>query len=230
MKKILLLDIENLQKTEKDLLKYLAGYQAVYLVYAKSPVSFSLDALVKLSPFISKGKLKVLKMPKVAQDAADFGLAFIVGQLSIQVKKDVAFDIMSNDHAMQYIVDLLKMAKFNAQIIQQKLEPTSQLKRAKVESKKLVLSWHDEQQIQHYCRYLLKIKNNKPSKIRRLRNSIQVALKLEEEHDVDKVLRLLADLNIIQTDHKPLIFAMKHIQHWADKICAETEQRLLPTH
>lgn len=230
MKKILLLDIENLQKTEKDLLKYLAGYQAVYLVYAKSPVSFSLDALVKLSPFIMNGKLKVLKMPKVAQNAADFGWAFIAGQLSIQVKKDVAFDIMSNDHAMQYIVDLLKMAKFNAQIIQQKLEPTSQLKRIKVKSKKLVLSWHDEQQIQHYCRYLLKIKHNKPSKMNSLKNTIKAVLKLEKEHDVDKVLLLLADLNIIQTDHKPFIFAMKHIQHWADKICAETEQRLLPTH
>ena len=61
------------------------------------------------------------------------------------------------------------------------------------------------------------MKHNKPSKIKRLRNSIQVALKLEKEHDVDKVLRLLADLNIIQTDHKTFIFAMKHIQYWGDK-------------
>lgn len=223
MKKILLLDIENLQKTEKDLLKYLAGYQAVYLVYAKSPVSFSLDALVKLSPFIMNGKLKVLKMPKVAKDATDFGWAFIAGQLSTQVKKDVAFDVMSNHHSMQYIVDLLKMAKFNAQIIHPKLESVLQAKQAKIKLKKLQLALHDEQQVQHYCRYLLKMKHNKPSKIKRLRNSIQVALKLEEEHEIDKVLLLLSALEIIQTDHKPFIFAMKHIQHWADKIGAETE-------
>ena len=85
MKKILLVDIENIQKTEKELLKYLSQYQYVYLVYAKSPVSFSLDGLVQLSPFVMNGKLKVLKMPKVGKDAADFGLAFIAGQLSTQV-------------------------------------------------------------------------------------------------------------------------------------------------
>ena len=64
MKKILLLDIENLPKTEQELLRYLTQYQFVYLVYAKSPVNFTLDGLVKLSPFEMNGKLKVLKMPK----------------------------------------------------------------------------------------------------------------------------------------------------------------------
>ena len=109
-------------------MQYLAHYQAVYLVYAKSPVSFSLDALVKLSPFIMNGKLKVLKMPKVGKDAADFGWAFIAGQLSTQVNKNTEFEIMSNHHSMQYMVALLKLAKVNAQIIGPKSEPMSQLK------------------------------------------------------------------------------------------------------
>lgn len=85
MKKILLLDIENIQKTEKEIVKYLSQYQFVYLFYAKSPVNFSLDGVIALSPFITNGKLKILKMPKIGKDAADFGLAFIAGQVSIQV-------------------------------------------------------------------------------------------------------------------------------------------------
>ena len=76
---------------------------------------------------------------------------------------------------------------------------------------------HDQQQPQHYCRYLLKMKHTKPSKINRLRNLIQVALTLEKEHEIDKVLGLLNALKIIQTNHKPFIFAMKHIQYWVDK-------------
>lgn len=121
MKKILLLDIENLHKTEKELLKYLSQYQFIYLVYAKSPVNFSLDGLVKLAPFVMNGKLKILKMPKLGKDAADFGSAFIAGQLSVQMQaKEYCFDVMSNDHSMEYVVDLLKLAKFEAKIIQEK--------------------------------------------------------------------------------------------------------------
>lgn len=121
MKKILLLDIENIQKTEKEIVKYLSQYQFVYLVYAKSPVNFSLDGVIALSPFITNGKLKILKMPKIGKDAADFGLAFIAGQVSIQVStKEYSFEVFSNDHSMEYVVDLLKLAKFDAKIIQEK--------------------------------------------------------------------------------------------------------------
>ena len=137
MKKILLLDIENLQKTEKELLKYLSQYQYVYLVYAKSPVNFSLDGLVQLAPFVMNGKLKVLKMPRVGKDAADFGLAFIAGQLATQVSaKEYSFEVMSNDHSMEYVIDRLKIAKFEAKIIHEKpLVPPHVLNEIKADTK-----------------------------------------------------------------------------------------------
>ena len=34
-------------------------------------------------------KLVVIKMPKIGKDAADFGLAFLAGQLSIQMDKKI---------------------------------------------------------------------------------------------------------------------------------------------
>lgn len=123
MKKILLLDIENLHKNENELLGYLSKYHVVYLVYAKSPVNISLDGLVKLSAFVVNGKLKVLKMPKVGKDAADFGLTFIAGQLSTQLKaEEFKFEIMSNDKKFEYIVDLLKALNFDAHQVKGKLQ------------------------------------------------------------------------------------------------------------
>ena len=68
-----------------------------------------------------QGKLKVLKMPKIGKDAADFGLCFIAGQLSTQYKSsEVCFEIMSNDFSMEYVADLLKIAKFQAKVISAK--------------------------------------------------------------------------------------------------------------
>ncbi|MFB0984478.1 MAG: PIN domain-containing protein, partial [Acinetobacter towneri] len=151
MKKILLVDIENIQKTEKELLKYLSQYQYVYLVYAKSPVSFSLDGLVQLSPFVMSGKLKVLKMPKVGKDAADFGLAFIAGQLSTQVSaKEYLFEVMSNDHSMEYVIELLKIAKFDAKVIHEKpLVSPHVINEVKAEI-------NVDQLVYQYCEYLNK--------------------------------------------------------------------------
>ena len=122
MKKVLLLDIENLHKSEKELLKYLSEYQFVYLVYAKSPINLSLDGLQMLSDFVSKKKLVLIKMPKIGPDAADFGLAFLAGQLSIQMdKSNVEFDVMSNDKKIEYIVDLLTVMGLKSQQLKRDL-------------------------------------------------------------------------------------------------------------
>ena len=183
MKKILLLDIENLHKTENELLKYLTQYHYVYLVYAKSPSGFSLDGVVKFAPHIISGKLKVLKMPKIGKNAADFGITFIAGQLSTQFKSgEVIFDVMSNDHSMEYVVDLFKVANFEAKII----------------SEKPLIAAHVDQQIkseiniqkfiEDYCINLNRDNFSKPAKVETLVNSIRVNLKVKEE-----VAKLIVD-------------------------------------
>ena len=98
MKKILLLDIENVHKTENELLDLLKNYSYVYLVYAKSPISLTLDGIQELASFVVSKRLVLIKMPKSGPDSADFGLAFLAGQLSIQMdKSSTEFDVMSND-------------------------------------------------------------------------------------------------------------------------------------
>ncbi|WP_257230557.1 PIN domain-containing protein, partial [Acinetobacter sp. YH01022] len=176
MKKILLLDIENLHKTEKDLLRYLSQYHSIYLVYAKSPVNFSLDGLVKISPYVMNGKLKVLKMPRVGKDAADFGLAFIAGQLSTQVSaKEFNFELMSNDHSMDYIADLLKIAQFDVTIIQEKPLVAPHI------VQELKAEFNVDKMVYLYCENLQKQNFSKPAKLESLINSLKANLKVEEE-------------------------------------------------
>ena len=125
MKKILLLDIENQPKTENELLSLLKSYALVYLVYAKSPVALSLDGLQNLSAHVVQKRLVLIKMPKTGPDAADFGLAFVAGQLSIQMQASEAeFDVMSNDKKFEYIVDLLKVMGFRAQQKKKEIQST----------------------------------------------------------------------------------------------------------
>lgn len=188
MKKILLLDIENLPKTETELLQYLAQYQYVYLVYAKTPMGFSLDGVVRLAPAISAGKLKVLKMPKIGKDAADFGLCFIAGQLSTQYKSsEVCFEIMSNDFSMEYVADLLKIAKFQAKVISAKplVNPNiAQQIKAEIDIQKLIFQ---------YCSNLVRSNFSKPAKVETLINSLKANLKVEEKYAqllVDELIRI----------------------------------------
>ena len=227
MKKILLLDIENLQKTEKELLKYLSQYHSVYLVYAKSPVNFSLDGLMKLAPFVTNGKLNILKMPKIGKDAADFGLAFIAGQLSIQLKaKEYSFDVMSNDHSMQYVVDLLKASTFEATVIQEK--STLEGANNKISSKNsfvvkqsnssnLENKDHDHTLIIQYCEYLSKLKHNKPAKKATLMNSMNAILKIKQPEQVNRLIHLLGTLHLVHLNQNVPQYCMKNINLWAKK-------------
>ena len=229
MKKILLLDIENVHKSENELLKYLSHYHFIYLVYAKSPVNFSLDGLVKISPYIVNGKLKVLKMPKIGKDAADFGLTFIAGQLSTQVKaKEYSFEVMSNDHSMEYVVDLLKIAQFEAKIINEKPLVSKQIAKdikLEIDVKLLVLN---------YCQNLAKETFSRPAKLDSLINSVKANLKIE--NDVAKVVidelkvvkAIRVNENKISYNNPSIIKAIKILTAEIEKKLTALRLRLMP--
>ena len=219
VKKILLLDIENIHQTETQLLKLLKTYHAVYLVYAKSPVALSLDALTLLSPFVTQKKLVIIKMPKIGKDAADIGLAFLAGQLSIQMNKnETVFDVMSNDGILDYVVSLLDVMGFKASQIK---HPVVQ-KSDKNPSVKITLPEPEEfdqkphlQKIKHYCDYLKKCSNNKPSKISALLNSVQSVLKSEKITQSDDFINLLKKWNILKQNGESIVYSQEIIDAWA---------------
>ncbi|KGT47738.1 MULTISPECIES: PIN domain-containing protein [Acinetobacter] len=76
MKKILLLDIENVHKNGEKISQYLQQYSKIYIAYANPQIKFNLDELNALAPFVVEKRLKLLKMPKSGPNSADFGLFF----------------------------------------------------------------------------------------------------------------------------------------------------------
>lgn len=182
MKKILLLDIENIQKNEQELIQLLTQYQQIYLVYAKSPISISLDHLLTFASFIEKKRLVLIKMPKIGKDAADFGLAFLAGQLSIQLNaKEEAIDIMSNDKALEYIVDLLQMMQFQVTLI-----------------KKTTIDNESNHDIENKLKTALQIlRKNQPKTINALQNALKSWLKFSAQ-DVQNIIAFMKQNNLIR--------------------------------
>ena len=214
MKKILLLDIENITQTEQDLLQALKNYHSVYVVYAKSPVTFGLDALNTFSPYIHSKKLTLIKVPQ-GTNAADFGLAFLAGQLSIQSEvKNTTFDVMSNDKDLKSIVNLLVLMGFQAK----------QLKRPVLQAIKKVVEVPSGLEIQQkphlkrikdYCDCLIKMKQNKPKKLEGLGNSVRAILKLELDKQINDFISLLIKQKVVSQKDGLIFYDEKTINAWA---------------
>lgn len=123
MQNILLLDIENQPKKIRELNFLLKQYSQVIVVYANSNLNIALDDLMELSLAIQDKRLLIIKMPKTGANSADFGLTFIAGRLSAQLEKGGSIDVMSNDTAMSYAVELLGQIGIQSTHIKQLAEP-----------------------------------------------------------------------------------------------------------
>lgn len=123
MQNILLLDIENQPKKIRELNFLLKQYSQVIVVYANSNLNIALDDLMELSLAIQDKRLLIIKMPKTGANSADFGLTFIAGRLSAQLEKGSSIDVMSNDTAMSYAVELLGQIGIQSTHIKQLAEP-----------------------------------------------------------------------------------------------------------
>lgn len=104
---ILLIDLENCQGHVDCLMDDLNQYSKVILCYAKTSARVPLDWLLSLSEVIQQSKLEIVKMAQVGKDSADFGLSFLAGRLSVQLLEPSHFVILSDDKALDYVVQLL---------------------------------------------------------------------------------------------------------------------------
>ena len=206
MKKILLLDIENSHKTENELFQLLTNYAFVYLVYAKSPMTLSLDGLQNLADFISKKKLVLIKMPKTGPDAADFGLAFLAGQLSIQMGKiDTEFDVMSNDKKFEYIVDLLKIMGFKAQQVKRKNVSNNENKLDVINSDL------QKPEYKHLLTALQLLLKNQPKQFNSLNNALKSWMK-NSDVNINKIIELLKKHQFIQIENQNISYELARMK------------------
>lgn len=206
MKKILLLDIENSHKTENELFQLLTSYAFVYLVYAKSPMTLSLDGLQNLADFISKKKLVLIKMPKTGPDAADFGLAFLAGQLSIQMDKiDTEFDVMSNDKKFEYIVDLFKIMGFKAQQVKRKNVSNNENKLDVINSDL------QKPEYKHLLTALQLLLKNQPKQFNSLNNALKSWMK-NSDVNINKIIELLKKHQFIQIENQNISYELARMK------------------
>lgn len=134
----------------------------------------------------------------MGKDSADFGLAFLAGQLSIQLNPDeYNIKIMSNDKALDYVVDLLKIMQFDVeQIKTQTLEPIEIEKFQKQTAVQL------EQKMNLAVEALSK---NQPKFIKSLYNSLQSWLNLSVIH-TRQVVNLLKQHKFISVHEQNVIY------------------------
>jgi len=191
MQNILLLDIENQPKKVRELNFLLKQYSQVILVYANSHLNIALDDLMELSLAIQDKRLLIIKMPKTGANSADFGLTFIAGRLSAQLDKGSSIDVMSNDAAMSYAVELLEQVGIqSAQLKQQLTEPKKMVEVAvtTIETKinPLQVTFVDDT-IHKAVQLLLK---NQPKKSKSLLKSLMSWCSLNQQQAEDMLLDL----------------------------------------
>lgn len=209
MKKVLLLDIENIPKNENQLLAYIAQYTYVYIVYAKSPTGFTLDAVIKLNQFISTGQLTIMKMPKIGKNSADFGLSYVAGKLSTRLShKQYSFEIMSKDKALSYIADLLKMDGFSAEFIPE--QPVNIIdKKPHCTPDQIAAPQLNFPNCKKYCEYLEK-QQNRPKKLQTLMNSLKAVLK-QPDINIEQVLEDLKVMKVLQIESSAVVYNESNI-------------------
>ena len=206
MERILLLDIENLPQSETELLTLFETYAFIYLVYAKSPISLSLDGLSALAPFIAQKRLVLLKMPKLGPDAADFGLAFLAGQLSVQKSVQTAlFDVMSNDKKFEYIVDLLKASGFQAEQKKKQITPPVVPKTSQTS---FDLNQTEYRSLTKALNILLR---NQPKQLQALENGLKSWLNMSVK-DVHQVLQQLKQHEFVLAEQQTLHYDLLKIR------------------
>lgn len=160
--KVLLIDLENCPNQLNELLAHLESYSQVVICYAQNCPKFLINLDSSLVKAINDNRLKIVKMPHPKKNAADFGITFWAGSLMAQLDEKTHFDVMSNDTDLDFVVELLTVAKRSARRIGR---ITTKIIVADV--KPVTLSF------QTYCLDLAKHPNNKPTKQTTLLNSIK---------------------------------------------------------
>lgn len=145
-------------------------------------------------------------MPKTGPDAADFGLAFLAGQLSIQMDKiDTEFDVMSNDKKFEYIVDLLKIMGFKAQQVKRKNVSNNENKLDVINSDL------QKPEYKHLLTALQLLLKNQPKQFNSLNNALKSWMK-NSDVNINKIIELLKKHQFIQIENQNISYELARMK------------------
>jgi hypothetical protein len=169
--RVLLIDLENCPAQIHQLMDSLADYAHVLICYAQSGAKISIDWLMPLTATVNNQQLRIIKMPSVGKNAADFGIAFWAGALMMEFSNEIHFDIVSNDNDLEHVVSLLKSQGRSATRIGTKKDEIANV--ASITPVKTANVTDYMAYLPVYCLHLLKHHNNRPTKKDTLLNSIK---------------------------------------------------------
>lgn len=81
--RVLLIDLENCPSQINQLMTHLEKYSMVVVCYAQSGAKIPIDWLMPLTGIVNNKRLKWVKMPTTGKNAADFGITFWAGVLTV---------------------------------------------------------------------------------------------------------------------------------------------------
>lgn len=218
MKKILLLDIENVSVKADEIFAFCKKYHRVYVSFAKTPAIFALQDIEPLIALLNK-KLFLISMSfNKKSNGADFGLAFYAGRLSGEfTPQKTKFYILSGDRDFEHIAKLLQDKKFT---VKQISRDGYRLDKSINDGVLPSLSAFRENIYLHDVKRLCDVwhkywhKGNRPAKIKTLKGFIYQQIRLTDE-SIDEIFRLLQHYRIIQVNNTKVAFNQQNVKSWA---------------
>jgi hypothetical protein len=222
--KVLLIDLENCPSQINELLENLVDYSQVVICYAQSGAKIPIDWILPLTKVVNDDHLKIIKMPTIGKNAADFGIAFLAGVLMEKSAKKTHFDIVSNDTDLDFVIDLLKLhkrsAKRIAKPVKEKVEAIKLVQEVKsqeiikveaikpIQDIKVIAKPKTTSALQTYCSHLAKYPN-KPAKQKTLLNSIKS--KFQNKVVSEELLAELVKIGVITINNEKISYNLQKI-------------------
>lgn len=192
----MLIDHENTASHFEHLEQHLSAFDKVFVCYAQPTAKLPLDAIEQVSAAMASGRLQLIKVPSTGKNAADFGICFLAGQLAATLPKTTRYTVLSGDHDLDHVVNLLQGMGLTAN--RQPLKPKVEDQLTDTES---------------YCAFLLGNKH-RPASMKALVNSIAAHL-----HQVpciaEDVANHLLELNVIRLNAQKVIYSEAALQNGA---------------
>ncbi len=205
--RVLLIDLENCPSQIYQLMSNLERYLQVVVCYAQSGAKIPIDWIIPLTATINDNRLKLVKMPTVGKNSADFGITFWAGVLMAQLPPNTHFDIISNDADLDYVVSLLIDQQRSAERVGFKKENLVTLTETKTPSLET-----QDYYLREYCLHLLN--HSKPVKKETLLNSIKAKFK-SDDIDANQLVDMLVNYDVIAINTDKIIYNQKNLNKFS---------------
>lgn len=214
--KVLFIDLENCPNQINQLMKHLIEYSQIVICYAQSGAKIPVDWMLPLTSIVNEGRLKLIKMPVVGKNSADFGIAFWAGNLMNQLSENTHFDIASNDTDLDYVVSLLISEKRTATRLgttKNTATATTVIKEAQKSEALTIIPL--VKNTRNYC-LQLSTRQNRPAKKSTLLNSIKSHFKADDV-DENNIFDSLLKSGVISLENEKIIYNQQKINYFASK-------------